>query len=157
MCSTLSGCEGLKKKFTRKKKPAVKMPRIYQVKKYEKKPTPELYNKHYAYWLNWQSELMKVLGQNRKKDTRCIEEIISNLKDMQNILISEKAEKLQPHIDKMIKVRDCIVAGNLTQYNKTYIEMTVGKEYRLIRNGFSYKYVKDYLKKSFEDESEEGK
>jgi hypothetical protein len=153
----MSGCEGLRKKFTRKKKAAVKMPRIYQVKKYEKKPSPELYNKHYAYWLNWQSELLKVLGQNRKKDTRCIEEVISNLKDMQNILVPEMAEKLQPHIDKMWKVRDVIVEGNLSQYNKSYVEMTVSREYRYIRDQFSYKHVKDHLKTSFEDESEETK
>ena len=34
----LTGCDALQKKFTRKKKTAVKMPRFYQLKKYSKKP-----------------------------------------------------------------------------------------------------------------------
>ena len=117
----LTGCEPLRKKFTRKKKPVTKMPRIYQVKKYVKKPTPELYQKHYAYWASWQSELVRVIGENRKKDKRCIDEIVSNLKDMQNILVAEKAQKMEPHIAKLEEVRDIIFNDDLTAANKDYI------------------------------------
>lgn len=150
--ASLTGCEAFRKKFTRKKKAPVKMPRIYQTKIYEKKPTPELYNKHYAFWVSWQSELIRVLGENHKKDVRCIEEIVGNLRDMQNILVEEKANQLEPHIEKLAKVKDVIFNEELTQANKDYVKRTLEREDRFIKKEFSYKKVKNYLKKSFEDE-----
>lgn len=147
----LTGCEAVRKKFTRKKKEAVKMPRIYQLKKYEKMPTPELYKKHYSYWASWHSELIKVLGQSHKKDMRCIEEIIGNLRDMQNVLIPEKGDKLAPHIDKLAKLKDMIFNKDLSDANKDYVRMTLEREERIIKREFSYSKVKNYLKKSFEE------
>lgn len=145
MLANLTGCAGLQKKFTRKKKKTVKMPRIYQVRKYEKKPSSELYKKHYAYWASWQSELVKVLGQNRKKDILCIEQIISNLKDMQGLLIPEKAAQLEPHIDNLSKVRTVMINEDLTQFNIDYIRRTVEKEDRTIKRDFGFNKVKDFL------------
>lgn len=152
----LTGCEPLRKKFTRKKKEPVKIPRIYQVRKYEKKPTPELYKKHYTFWTSWQSELISSLGQNHKKEKRCIEEIVGNLNDMQNILVQEKAEQLKPHIDKLAKVKEIIFNEELTQANKDYVKRVLEKEGRAIKKEFNYKKVKDYLKKSFEDDAQKG-
>ena len=154
MAVTLAGCEPLRKKFIRKKKEPVKMPRIYQVKKYEKKPTPELYKKHYAYWASWQSELVRVLGENRKKDKRCIEEIVGNLNDMRAILVAQKGDALQAHIDKLEKVKETIFDEDLTPVNRDHVKRTLEREERLIKKEFVYGKVKDYLKKSFdEDES----
>ena len=152
----LAGCEGVRRKFTRKKKEAVKMPHIYQVKKYEKKPSPELYKKHYSYWMSWQSELIKVVGVNHKKDVRCIEEIIGNLNDMQNILVPEKAAELRPHIDKLVKVKDAIDKEEVNQANKDVVVRTLEREDRFIRREFSYNKVKNYLRKSFEDDDGKG-
>ncbi|MFA5146350.1 MAG: hypothetical protein WC515_03100 [Candidatus Omnitrophota bacterium] len=152
----LTGCDALRKKFTRKKKDAVKMPRIYQVKKYEKKPTPELYKKHYSYWMTWQSELIRVLGENHKKDMRCIEEIVGNLKDMRSILVKEKGDELTPHIEKMESLRDSIFRNEISQANRDYSRRTLEREDRLIKRAFPYDKVKDYLKKSFEDEPGQG-
>ena len=148
----ITGCESLRKKFTRKKKETVKMPHIYQVRKYEKRPSPELYQKHYAYWTSWQSELISVLGDNHKKDRRCIEEAVGQLCDMQNILVPEKGQELTPHIEKMMSVKDTIFNEELTQANRDYILRTLEREDRLIKKDFSPGKVKNYLKKKFEDE-----
>lgn len=148
----ITGCEAIRKKFTRKKKEAVKMPRIYQVRKYEKKPTPELYKKHYAFWMSWNSELIKVLGKNHKKDKVCIENIISNLKDMQNILIKEKGDELAVHIAKLEKARDIIYRENLNMGNRVYVLQTLQREERFIRREFYYTKVKDKLRTSFDEE-----
>ena len=148
----ITGCESLRKKFTRKKKETVKMPHIYQVRKYEKKPSPELYQKHYVYWTSWQSELISVLGENQKKDRRCIEEAVGQLCDMQNILVPEKGQELAPHIEKMMSVKDTIFNEELTQANKDYVLRTLEREDRLIKKDFSPGKVKNYLKKKFEDE-----
>ena len=147
----LTGCEAMRKKFTRKKKPSVKMPRIYQVKKYEIKPSPELYKKHFAYWASWQSELISGLGKNHKKDMRCIEEALGNLKDMQDILVPEKADLLGKHMEKLAKVKDTIVREDLTQANKVYITSTLEREDRAIKREFNYKKVKDFLRESFDE------
>ena len=156
MLINLAGCETVRKKFTKKKKEPVKMPRIYQVKVYEKRPTPELYKKHYAFWVSWQSELIKVLGENHKKDMRCIEEIVGNLDDMQNILVKEKADELKSHTEKLEKVKDIIFNEELTQANKDYVKRTLEREDRFIKREFNYKKVKDSLRKSFEDEGQKG-
>lgn len=153
----ISGCAALQKKFTRKKKTEVRMPRIYQVKKYEKRPTPELYEKHYSYWVTWQSELLQRLGKNHKKDVRCIEEILSNLQDMQNMLVPEKAKELAPHIEKLMKVRDIILRDELDSANKDYVRMTLEREDRAIKRYFHFDKVKNYLKKSLEEEGEDQK
>jgi len=156
LISGITGCDALQRKFTRKKKAVVKQPRIYQVKKYEKKPSPELYRKHYVYWMTWQSEMIKVLGQNHKKDIRCIEEAVGNLKDMQNVLLPEMAEKLQPHINRMSVVKDTILKEELSYANKDSVMHTLEREDRAIKREFAPGKVRNYLKKSFDDETSPG-
>lgn len=150
----LVGCDALQRKFTRKKKATVKMPRIYQVKKYEKRPSPELYKKHYAYWESWHSELIKVLGKNHKKDKKCIEEIVGNLTDMQNILIPEKGDILKAHIERLARVRDTIFREEMSTANRSYVLMTLEREDRFIKREFCYNKVKNYFKKSFDDDDQ---
>ena len=152
----LSGCDSLKRKFTRKKKTPVKQPRFYQVKAYEKKPASELYMKYYAYWVSWQSELIKVLGHNRKKDSRCIDEIIGNLRDMQNLLSKAKADELEVHIEKHLKVRDSIAKKELDPVNRDYMKRMLEREERQIKRKFAYNKVKDELKNSPDNEPEQG-
>jgi len=153
MLANMTGCETLAKKFRRKEKKTVKMPHMYQIKKYEKKPTPELYKKHYAYWESWQSELIQVLGQSRKKDLLCIDQIISNLKDMQNILVPEKGKEMEPHINKLTQVKETIINTEITRANSDYVLRILEREDRLITKYFAYRKVKDFLKKSFDDEA----
>jgi hypothetical protein len=155
LIANMTGCEPLAKKFRRKKKETVRMPRVFKVKKYEKKPSPELYKKHYAYWSSWQSELIKVLGQNHKKDLVCIEHIVSNLIDMQNILVPEKGAELTPHIEKLSRVQDVITREELTTANRDYVLRSLEREDRFIKKNFSYTRVKNCLKKSFDDEPSE--
>lgn len=148
----IAGCAGVQRKFTRKKKQTVKMPRIYQVKKYETKPTPELYKKHYVYWESFQSEMIKTLGQNHKKDKLCIEHILSNLSDMRNMLLPDKAAELDIHIARLAKVRDIVIKEELSKFNSNYIMMTLERESRYIKKGFVYKKVKNSMRTSYEEE-----
>ena len=154
MIAGMTGCEPLAKKFRRKKKETVRMPRIHQVQKYEKKPSQELYKKHFSYWSSWQSELIKVLGKNHKKDEVCIEHIMSNLADMQGILIPEKGAQLAVHIKRLSEVRDVILNEDLSVANRDYVLRTLEREDRYIKRDFSYRKVKSCLRKSFNDEEE---
>jgi len=148
----IAGCAGVQRKFTRKKKETVKMPRIYQVKKYDRKPSPELYKKHYVYWESFQSEMIMTLGQNNKKNLVCIEHILSNLSDMQSMLLPEKAAELEIHITRLAKIKDILKKEDLTTFNRNYIMMTLERESRYIKRGFVYKKVKNSLRTSYEDE-----
>lgn len=149
---SLVGCDALQRKFTRKKKAAPKRPRIYQLKKYEKKPTPELYNKHFVYWQTWSGEIIQVLGDNHKKDMRCMEEIVGNLKDMQNILIAEKADGLQKHIERAEDVRTTISRGDMSFSVKANVKITLEREDRAIKRDFVTSKIKNYIKKSFDED-----
>jgi hypothetical protein len=147
----LISCDSVQRKFTRKKK-TVKAPRIFQEKKYEKKPSPELYEKHFAYWSSWSSEILQDLGDNHKKDSMCIEQLIGQLNDMRNILVPEKGDELAKHIQRYGEARDVIVREELSQYNKNFVLTTLDREDRLINNDFCISKVKNYIKKSFEEE-----
>ncbi|HPM43695.1 MAG TPA: hypothetical protein PLV52_07675, partial [Candidatus Omnitrophota bacterium] len=129
-----------------------KKPRIYQVQKYEKKPTPELYNKHFVYWQTWSGELIEVLGQNKKKDVRCIDEMVGNLKDMQNILVKEKGDELQPHIDTAIDIKNTISRGDMSFSVRNNVHSTLEREDRAIKREFITSKVKNQLKRSFDED-----
>ena len=95
---SLAGCsEEWRKKFVRKKKDVAKKPRIYQLKKYKKEPSEALYSKHYNYLITWLSELAGNIGNNSKKDALCINEALGQMKDIQYLLVEEKAKELDKH------------------------------------------------------------
>lgn len=150
----ITGCESVQKKFRRKKK-EVKMPRFYQEKKYIKQPTPELYKKHFSYWVTWQAELIKEMGGNSKRVKRAAQEIVTNLEDMQAILIQEKADEMQRHIDAMKRVKDEIMRGDMSFATGDSLRITAEREDRYIKREFAYSRVKDYLRKSFDEEEAE--
>lgn len=151
----LAGCDALQKKFTRKKKTVPKKPKIYQLQRYEKKPTPELYNKHFVYWQTFSGDIIERLGQNHKKDVRSIDEMVGNLKDMQNILVKEKADEMQPHIDTASDARSTIMRGDMSFSVMNSVRSTLEREDRAIKREFITLKVKNYLKKSFDEETVE--
>lgn len=137
LVASLTGCAALKTKFTRKKKPKTNLPVHYQVRKYDIKPSLELYEKHYILWINWHRELVDELGDNYKSDLRSIRQISGNLEDMATLLVDEEAEKLAPHIDDVKEVRVIIEGRNMTQSNETRIRRILEREYRSIKREFS--------------------
>jgi hypothetical protein len=148
----LTGCDAIQKKFTRKKKATVKAPRFYQLKKYPRKPPAELYNKHYAYWESWQSELINFIGENHKKDMRSVQEAIGNLKDLQNLLVPSKAEELDVHIERMEGAREIIFRGELSFANKDYVRGIADREDRAIKRDFCFTRIKNSLRKNMDEE-----
>lgn len=153
---TSAGCsEEWRRKFIRKKKEVTKKPRIYQEKKYKKEPTRGLYDKHYNYCTNWLSELSGRLGENHKKDTVCIQEALSHFKDMQEFLIPDKAKEMDKHIKRLTEIKDTIFRQDLGQANKDYVRNSVDREERYIRSELYYDKIKNFMKKSFEEEEEE--
>ncbi len=148
---TLTGCDSLQRKFTRKKKETKPIPRLYQLKKYDVKPSAELYSKHYAYWQSWMSELIQDLGDNHKKDVRCIDEALSQLHDMRNILVQEKADALTKHIRRIEEAGEIIIKEGLSQYNRNQIMLTLEREDRTVKSEFAVARIKDHIRESFDE------
>lgn len=144
-----AGCASLKRKFIRKKKEEPRMPVYYHVKKYDIKPSMDLYEKHYVFWVNWHKKLVAELGESFKSDMRCMEEIRSNLADMIALLVDEKASVLESHTDELEKAVAIIEKRNLTKANETRIRHILEREYRAIRGDFSPSDVADYIRKEW--------
>ena len=146
-----SGCADLRSKFIPKKKDdKLQAKHYYAVREYDVKPNIELYTKRYIYWKNWQKEIMDVIGdKNQKKLIVAIEQAISNLMDMRDMLIDEKGDKLQVYIDEMEGIEKRVKKQRLTPGNQVRIRRrleTLGKQ---IKVGFSYNKVKDDLRDEF--------
>lgn len=152
---SLAGCsESWRRKFIRQKK-ETKKPRIYQLKRYKKEPNEALYDKHFNYCVTWLSELAEDIGKNSKKDARCIQEAISQMKDMQAILVPEKGSQLDKHIKRLKEAQSTILKGDLDQANLDYVRRNVEREERFIRAEFYYNKIKNYMIKSFDEEEEQ--
>lgn len=151
-----AGCsESWRRKFIRKKKAVAKKPRIYQLKRYKKEPTESLYSKHYNYAITWLSELVDDLGGNHKKDLRCIEEALGQIRDMQEFLIPEKGKELDKHIKRLQEAQDIIKREDLGHANKDYVQRSIEREERFIRSEFYYNKIKNFMKESFEEDEED--
>jgi hypothetical protein len=150
----LTGCDAVQRKFTRKKK-VTKKPRIYQLKKYDVQPSPELYQKHYSYYTSWSSEIRETLGQNHKKDVRCIEELIGQLNDMQNLLEDETADRLEKHIKEYEGVREDILKERIDRYNFAQPLITLEREDRAIKRDYCISRVRNCIKKEWTGEEAE--
>jgi len=145
----LGGCAALKKKFTPKKKDEPQVIAQYQLREYNIKPSLELYEKHYVFWINWQRKLIDELGRNSKNDTRCAREITGNLEDMATLLVDEKAAELRPHIEDLNKVRTMIENRNMTVVNQTRVRRILEREYRIVKREFSPTKMKDFIREEW--------
>ena len=145
----LGGCAALRKKFIPKKKKEKVSPTYSRIEEYNTVPTIEIYEKHYIFWRSWHREIMELLGENSKKDKRCISEMIGNLQDLRSMLVDEKGNELDKHIAKLKEVEQIIIKRNLTSSTKTRIRRILEKEYVLIKISFSYRKIEPFIRKEF--------
>lgn len=144
-----TGCASLQQKFKRKKQPIKGAPKFYNEQEYRVTPNMELYQKHYIFWKSWHNEIMRELGDNSKKDMRCVEEIIGNLEDMWTMLDDAKGDQLDKCINQMKKIQNELAKKNLTQATKTRTARILQKEFNIIKVNFSYRKIGPYLRPEF--------
>lgn len=109
----LTGCETLRKKFTRKRKqaasaePIVIVPRDYSAHPF---PNDVLYKQYFVYWKSWNQELVSSLTdmENYKKIKSCVDQALTNLKKMQTYLQDDKAQELDVYVKKTDDLRSRI-------------------------------------------------
>ena len=158
----LTGCADLKDKFIRKKKEEPRAQRYYRVRQYDVHPTLDLYTKRYVYWKSWHREIMSLLEQtpsmetaNYKKRRVAIEQEVSNLIDMQSMLVDEKAEELGKIIDEMTVIEKQVKSEKITPGNLTRIRRTLDLLGKEVKKNFSYRKMGDYIAPEFREKPDD--
>ncbi|MFH1395439.1 MAG: hypothetical protein ABIH09_04700 [Candidatus Omnitrophota bacterium] len=148
-----SGCAQIKDKFIRKpKKEEVDLKRYRAVRTYDVRPSIELYQKRYVLWKVWHKELLSVLrDSNHKKKVVAIDQEISNLCDMRNMLNKEKGEELQKIIVQMTAVEALLKKQKVSTGNEVRIRMKIESLGRQIKVKFNYNKMCDFIGSDFTD------
>jgi len=148
-----SGCAAIKDKFVPKpKEEDTQTKKYFAVRKYDVRPSLELYRKRYVLWKNWHKELLSILRDaNHKKIVVAIEQENSNLMDMHNMLVDEEAEKLQKIIIQMESIEQLIKKGRLNTGGEVRIRQKLESLGRAIKRDFSYDKMKDSIRGDFKD------
>lgn len=152
---SISGCADLKNKFVRKKKEKPQAKRYYAVKTYHVKPSIELYTKRYVLWKTWHDELEAVLtNSNFKKPRMAAEQALSNMIDMRNMLVDEKADLLQRYVDDMTYVEKTIKTQRVTSGNQTQLQKRIEVIGFEVQRKFSYNDMRKFIRSEFKSAEE---
>ncbi len=148
---SLSGCAQLKDKFVPKpKEEDIETQTYYVVREYDVTPSIELYTKRYTFWKNWHGEFLSVLlASNHKKKVVAVEQTLSNLMDMQSMLVENEAIKLQRSIDQMIEIEAVIKRERVTAGNEVRLRRKLETLQRGIRTRFNYNKMEGHIRDEF--------
>ena len=153
-----SGCESMQRKFVRKSKaPREKHNPVVQFQDYSSLMTPvDRYQKHYAVFGYWNSELMDALNGsviNPKKIREASAESLQELQQLQGLLDESLAAQLQPSIDTRARIDRRIQADNYVgpQFDVTRRELEA--QTRSIQRSFYWRDVQDHLKQDIKQDA----
>ena len=105
----MMGCSpAWKRKFIRKSKDAVlPQPILVLQSNVEATYPPDVrYQAHFAYWKSWHGELLDSLGQIRKRDSRYLAGVISELRSMEKILTGPPAQRLTKILEELSQIQE---------------------------------------------------
>jgi hypothetical protein len=145
------GCQTLKKKFTRKSKAekenveeVVYSPQEYPVQVISNE---EMYRTYYTFWRGWHQELTEVLseGENRKKQVECINEIITDLNKMKDLLTPDVQANLKEYIQQLTPIQEEIIAGRSNATNFYSMKMKMESLRSKITKDYTPNKVKKYI------------
>lgn len=110
----LTGCESLRKKFTRKKKGTeIQEVMVITPRDYSAHPLASdvLYKQYFIYWKSWNQELINGLtdGSSYKKVLDCADQSLVNIKKMETYLKEDKAKELEVYVKKTEDLKNQIM------------------------------------------------
>ncbi|MGE5280640.1 MAG: hypothetical protein ACM3L6_07860 [Deltaproteobacteria bacterium] len=102
---TMSGCETLRRKFTRKKRrAAAQETMIVSPRDYSEHPFPNdtMYRQYFAYWKAWNQEWIASLADrdSHKKVLSCGDQTVANLEKMATYLKDEQRQELGGYVEQ---------------------------------------------------------
>ena len=135
---SLAGCAGVPQKFTRKQKPREIKPVAVSQQPYAKEFTNKYYyTMHFTHWKTWQTEMLKEIGGNAKRRERTAQEVLSNLEEMQKLLLEPKRSELGRDIDTVRGAVKTLV-DDKSQAAQGRARMQLERTLRTISSGFYY-------------------
>lgn len=144
----LSGCETLKKKFTRPPRPGKKAGVVLVPQDYKGiYPNDVLYNNHFVYWRTETEDLIDCLttkGSN-KREVLAAKRAVEDLDRMKDLLISPKKEALGPHIKLYQRVLNKVEIGQPNEVDAAGIRHDLEREKRVILREFDTKEVRAFI------------
>ncbi len=146
LCISFSGCAGLQRKFTRKKKKEEKEAPVITTYDYSKeRRLDELYKKRYLFWQSWHLELIDRLESNYKKRISCHDHALENLMEMKKYLKSPKDKELEVFIKEIKSTQSTLKEKRLSKGAINKLRNVLEKTKRQIQKKFSYSDVKEFL------------
>jgi len=146
LCISSTGCSGLQRKFTRRKKEEVKPAPVITTYDYAKDlRVEELYKKRFLFWKTWQGELIDRMDASYKKRVECYEGILMNLGEMEKYLSESKVEELTPFVKEIKSIDPGIRKKRLSRSEKNKMRHLLENTKRRIDKKFSYSKIKDFL------------
>lgn len=148
----LTGCETLKRKFTRKRKQVENKENVViSPRDYNEHPFPPdvLYKQHFAYWKAWNQELLGSLNElnSLKRVVSSSQQSIMNLKKMSSCLQDEKAKGLNGYIKDLEKIEaDIKNAHNVEDARMRVFRYKVSRIYSCVNREYDYTKIKNFLK-----------
>ena len=146
---SLTGCEVLAKKFTRKPKKQQEVEMVLIPQDYPSRFSnkEEEYRYYFMVWESWQDELINALlyQKSHKKQLDCLDQAVKNLIQIKTLLSFEKQKELDPYIKRMNSLRSEISKDRYsirTVHHRSKAERIK----RLVSKSYPYLKVKDYLK-----------
>ncbi len=148
----LTGCETLRKKFTRKRKTTdnqeqvIIVPRDYNAHPF---PSDVLYKQYFIYWKSWNQELITSLTDEssyRKVDD-CVEQAVINLRKMSSYLDDDMAKKLGAYVKQTEDLKGDIEASrNMMSSQRNLFRYRADRILSSVNRLFDLHKMKDHLK-----------
>ena len=148
----MSGCETLKKKFTRKQNPKKVTPVLVPQDYRGIYPNAVLYSNHFNYWRSWTEDLMDCLdtqGSN-KREKLAAARAVEDLQRMQELLTAEKKEELTRYIKFYEGVQKRVELGQPDKMEASSLKSDLESRRRVIMRQFEPTVVKAYILKEEE-------
>mgnify|MGYP001570228857 CR=1 FL=1 len=148
----LTGCESLRRKFTRKRKSRepqdqmIIVPRDYSAHPF---PSDVMYKQYFIYWKSWNQELITSLNDysSYKKILDCVEQAIMNLKKMATYLNEDKSKELEAYIKKTEDLKTQVVASKTMPPSRmTMLRYDAERILSSVNRLFDLKKMKEHLK-----------
>lgn len=151
LMSSLTGCESLQRKLTRKsKQPQARPNPIIQFQDYSRAMTPlDRYRKHYMIFDYWNSDLLESLQRpplNPKRYRRASSDALGELQALQGLLTEELAERLAPLIEERTKLDSRLQRGGVSDSQVLLLQRDLEAQTRRFQREFFWRKMEDHLK-----------
>src|SRR3990167_1909547 len=150
LVASVTGCESLQRKLTRKKKVQPPPAPVTLFQDYSAAITPlDRYQKHYAIFDYWNAGLLAALEArplNPKRVMLASTEALGELETMKTLLTESAAARLDSLVKEQTKIHHEAVSPGLDAYGAATVARRLEAQTRSIHRDFFWRKVQDELK-----------